>query len=67
MNAQPVDPRVGLCSACVHARTVPGARGSRFWLCELSRSDPRYRRYPPLPVLTCAGFEEAPPTLSSGE
>ena len=33
------------------------ARGSRFVLCERSRTDPRFPRYPPLPVLRCAGFE----------
>jgi len=51
-----IDPRVGLCSACQHARIVESGRGSRFWLCELAKSDPRFRRYPPLPVLRCDGF-----------
>jgi hypothetical protein len=51
------EPRVGLCSLCVHARRVESGKGSRFWLCELSRQDPRFPKYPPLPVVECAGFE----------
>jgi hypothetical protein len=35
---------------------VESARGSTFYLCRLSFSDPRFARYPPLPVLSCAGF-----------
>jgi hypothetical protein len=35
---------------------VAGAN-SRFWLCELSRTDPRFPRYPRLPVLRCDGFQ----------
>ena len=47
----------GLCSDCMHARVIENRRGSRFWLCARSRFDPRFRRYPPLPVLACIGFE----------
>jgi hypothetical protein len=47
----------GLCGGCVHARVVKTARGSRFLFCELSRTDPRFPRYPNLPVLACDGFE----------
>ncbi len=50
------DPRIGLCSACEHARTVRSGRGSTFSMCELSRTDPRFRKYPPLPVSRCQGF-----------
>ena len=52
---------VGLCSACRHARTVTSARGSTFWLCELSVADARFRKYPPLPVVRCPGFETPAP------
>jgi hypothetical protein len=38
-------------------RVVETARGSRFLLCELSRVDARFPRYPTLPVLACDGFE----------
>jgi hypothetical protein len=51
------DPRAGLCSLCAHVQVVRSARGSTFWLCERSRGDSRFRRYPPLPVRACAGFE----------
>ena len=49
---------VGLCADCRHARPVESSRGSRFWLCELSFSDPRFPKYPRLPVLRCAGYEK---------
>jgi hypothetical protein len=48
----------GLCADCVHARSVESSRGSVFLLCELSRSDPRFAKYPRLPVLSCPGFEK---------
>ncbi|MCC7365537.1 MAG: hypothetical protein IT303_14320 [Dehalococcoidia bacterium] len=54
------DPRVGLCSVCSAARRVESGKGSLFWLCERSKDDPRFRRYPPLPVTRCAGFEARP-------
>jgi len=49
--------RVGLCATCAHRREVPNRRGSVFYLCRLSQSDPAYPRYPRLPVLSCAGYE----------
>ncbi len=48
----------GLCVRCVHGKVVRGAR-STFWMCQRSRFDPRFPRYPRLPVLTCVGFEAA--------
>jgi hypothetical protein len=57
----PSDPRVGLCGDCAHVKRVHSAKGSTFYLCELAASDPRFRKYPPLPVLRCAGFAAAAP------
>ena len=48
----------GLCGHCQNARAVESRRGSRFVLCDLSRSNHRYPRYPSLPVIRCDGFEE---------
>jgi hypothetical protein len=48
----------GLCGSCVECRLVTTGR-STFYLCERSRSDPRYRRYPPIPVRQCAGYVAA--------
>ena len=52
-----IDGRVGLCSVCANVRLVQGER-STFYLCELAFRDARFRKYPALPVLRCAGFEE---------
>jgi hypothetical protein len=46
---------VGLCEDCVHARAVRSARGSAFLRCALSERDPRFAKYPRLPVRTCPG------------
>jgi hypothetical protein len=56
------EPRVGLCESCEHARCVRNARGSSFWLCGLHERDPRFLKYPPLPVHTCAGHAPKPVT-----
>jgi hypothetical protein len=50
-------PAAGLCDSCVYQRKVPNTRGSTFSLCNRSREDPAYPRYPRLPVLHCAGYE----------
>lgn len=61
-----MDPAVGLCSVCRHVRVTGNRRGSRFYLCGRSAEDPRFRRYPPLPVVRCVGFEpSAPPEPSA--
>lgn len=39
--------------------SAPGrASGSEFWLCGRSAEDPRYRKYPPLPVVRCEGYDD---------
>jgi hypothetical protein len=54
------DPRIapGLCSDCLHARRLESARGSVFLLCNLSLTDPRFPKYPRLPVLACDGYKK---------
>jgi len=54
----PRGPSPGLCGICRHSRRIQTTRGSIFWLCERSASDPRFPRYPALPVIRCDGFEE---------
>ena len=60
--------QVGLCATCKHVRVIRSDRGSMFLLCTLSASDPRFAKYPTLPVLSCSGYEEdekcaAPPKI----
>jgi hypothetical protein len=47
--------RAGLCADCVNSKRIESSRGSRFYLCELSATDPAFPKYPPLPVLRCSG------------
>ena len=48
---------VGLCEHCAHAKVASSARGSTFWRCLLHEADPRFAKYPRLPVVRCSGFE----------
>jgi hypothetical protein len=50
-------PAAGLCDTCAHQRVVRNTRGSSFSLCERSRSDPSFPRYPRLPVRECRGYD----------
>lgn len=67
--SSPGDPIfAGLCSTCRHVRRIRSGSGSLFRLCLRSREDPRFPRYPKLPVLACRGYEEeAPDSLESPE
>ncbi|HEV8381904.1 MAG TPA: hypothetical protein VGQ29_09980 [Gemmatimonadales bacterium] len=38
-------------------RIVTNRRGSTFYRCLRADTDPRFVRYPPLPVLSCPGYE----------
>ena len=37
-------------------RTIVSGKGARFLLCQLSLTDSRFSKYPPQPVVRCAGF-----------
>jgi hypothetical protein len=50
--------RPGLCQDCIHARRIESDRGSVFFLCQLALTDPRFQKYPRLPVLSCPGYEQ---------
>lgn len=39
-------------------REIRNDRGSVFLLCLLSKTDPRFPKYPRLPVLRCEGYLE---------
>ena len=56
----PERPAMGLCDTCRHQRLVHTTRGSVFSLCERSKRDPDYPRYPRIPVLACRGHDERP-------
>ena len=48
----------GLCASCLHLRLLASPR-SVFVRCGLAAADPRFPRYPGLPVLRCAGYRRA--------
>ena len=47
----------GLCASCTHDKLITSSRGATFYMCQLSLSDPRFPRYPRLPVITCEGYQ----------
>jgi hypothetical protein len=55
-RANAVITRSGLCESCVYAQLVLSSKGSSFVRCGLSATDPRFPRYPRLPVVQCGGF-----------
>lgn len=50
-------PPAGLCDSCRHQRVIRNTRGSAFSLCERSRREPEFSRYPRVPVRDCRGHE----------
>jgi len=49
--------QAGLCADCRHSRKMTSDRGAVFWLCELSKVDAGFAKYPQLPMRACAGYE----------
>ena len=47
----------GLCATCQHVKSTTTKRGSVFYLCRRSQTDASFRKYPPLPVVQCRGYE----------
>jgi len=50
--------RIGLCYDCLHAQRIQSDRGSIFYRCKLSDTDPNFPKYPRLPVLRCDGYKK---------
>lgn len=48
---------ISLCETCTWMREIRTPKGSRFLLCEHSKSDPAYAKYPPQPIVRCFGYE----------
>jgi hypothetical protein len=48
--------KAGLCDTCVHQKLVKNTRGSTFSMCERSKTDESFPKYPRLPVLACRGY-----------
>lgn len=49
--------KAGLCDSCRHQKLIQNTRGSTFSMCERSKTDQRYPKYPRLPVVECEGWE----------
>jgi hypothetical protein len=52
------DSAIGLCLHCRHATVVKSTHNTFYYLCERSKTDPQFSKYPRLPVLSCFGFEQ---------
>jgi hypothetical protein len=61
MKSQRGGTQAGLCDSCRHQRVVRNTRGSVFSMCERSKTDERFPKYPRVPVLECVGYEPREP------
>jgi hypothetical protein len=59
--------KAGLCDSCRHQKLIRNTRGSTFSMCERSKTDERYPKYPRLPVVECAGWEKLPRQQAVGD
>jgi hypothetical protein len=59
--------RLGLCADCRFAQHIRSSKGSAFLLCGLSKTDPRFSKYPRLPVLRCSGYRESAGATEAGK
>jgi hypothetical protein len=50
--------QIGLCAGCMRSKEIRNDRGGVFMMCLRSFREPEYPKYPRLPVVRCAGFEE---------
>ena len=48
-------------------KVVETRKGSRFYLCTLSDVDPRFPKYPRIPVVRCLGYVPADATAAVGQ
>ena len=53
-----------LCESCCWVREVTTPKGSRFLLCQLSKTNPAYPKYPPQPVVRCEGYSQKSEALN---
>jgi len=49
---------VGLCATCRYLHIIKSAKGSFFVMCDLSKTDGEFQKYPPLPVIACDGYQQ---------
>jgi len=59
--------RVGLCETCIYAKVIRNQRESLFFLCEYSKIDLSFQKYPNLPVTICTAHKEAESSQTPGE
>ena len=57
LSPRPGAPPAGLCDSCVHQKVIANTRGSSFSMCERSKSDERFPKYPRIPVELGPGYE----------
>jgi len=61
----------GLCATCQYMEATETRRGGIFYRCLRAQTDASFRKYPPLPVRQCRGYQphatEDPIDVSSPE
>jgi hypothetical protein len=62
-----LSPTIGLCASCQHVKVIKSAKDSFFIMCRLAKTDPRFEKYPVLPVFRCAGYKPLPEEQARGQ
>jgi len=58
MHPEESPAHAGLCADCTHARVMRSDRGTVFYQCGKSFEDPRFEKYPRLPVRECPAYRQ---------
>ena len=57
VQAMRPDDKNSLCFSCDHGNYIVSGKDSSFLQCRKHFTDPRYPKYPLLPVFTCGGYK----------
>ena len=49
---------IGHCATCRFLHVIKSARGNFFVMCNLSKTDSEFEKYPTLPVYSCDGYHQ---------
>ncbi len=52
-----VTDKIGLCFSCRYGNRIVSGKGSIFLQCQKHFENPRYPKYPEIPVVDCSGYE----------
>jgi hypothetical protein len=58
LSLPPDSHSVGLCLDCKHMKRIVSERESTFYMCSRALTEPKFPKYPRLPVNACHGYAQ---------